>query len=53
MLRPYQAAGKVQPFTSLTPLFAGMQAVAAPGHSSGHTSYVLESQSCPEGNSFN
>lgn len=44
MLRPYQAAGKVQPFTGPTPLFAGMQAVAAPGHTPGHTVYVLESQ---------
>ncbi len=44
MLRPYQVAGKVQPFTGPTPLFAGMQAVVAPGHTPGHTVYVLESQ---------
>ena len=44
MLRPYQAAGKVQLFTAPATLFAGMRAVAAPGHTPGHTVYVLESQ---------
>ncbi len=44
MLRPYQAAGRVQAFTGPTTLFPGMRAVAAPGHTPGHTVYVLESQ---------
>ncbi|AMJ67808.1 MBL fold metallo-hydrolase [Hymenobacter sp. PAMC 26628] len=43
-LVPYQAAGKVQAFTGAITLFPGLQAQPAPGHTPGHTSYVLASQ---------
>ena len=43
-LSPYVAADKVRAFTGPTTLFPGMRAVAAPGHTPGHTRYVLASQ---------
>lgn len=41
---PYQAASKVRAFTAPATLFPGLEAVAAPGHTPGHTAYVLTSQ---------
>ena len=41
---PYVAAGKVQTFDGASELFPGLRAVPAPGHTPGHTFYVLESQ---------
>ena len=43
-LKPYLAAGRVQAFTSPATLFPGLQAQPAPGHTPGHTMYVLQSQ---------
>lgn len=41
---PYVAAGKVKTFSGATPLFPGLSAAPAPGHTPGHTFYVLESE---------
>ena len=41
---PYVEAGKVQTFDGATQLFPGLRAVPAPGHTPGHTFYVLESE---------
>jgi len=41
---PYVAAGKVQTFDGATPLFPGLRSLPTPGHTPGHTFYVLESQ---------
>ncbi|RYG69807.1 MBL fold metallo-hydrolase [bacterium] len=41
---PYVRAGKVKTFSGDTQLFPGMRALAAPGHTPGHTFYALESQ---------
>lgn len=41
---PYVAAGRVRTFSGGTELFPGIAAVPAPGHTPGHTFYVLESQ---------
>jgi glyoxylase-like metal-dependent hydrolase (beta-lactamase superfamily II) len=43
-LKPYQDAGKLQPFDGDTALVPGVRAVAAHGHTPGHTTYVVESQ---------
>jgi glyoxylase-like metal-dependent hydrolase (beta-lactamase superfamily II) len=43
-ITPYLKAGKVKSFDYGTPLFPGITALATPGHSPGHTSYVLESK---------
>ncbi len=43
-LNPYVAAGKLKPFDGATELTAGIRAVPAPGHTPGHTIYVIESQ---------
>lgn len=43
-LKPYVAAGKFKPFTGDTALAPGVSAVAARGHTAGHTIYVVESQ---------
>jgi glyoxylase-like metal-dependent hydrolase (beta-lactamase superfamily II) len=43
-LKPYIAAGKFKPFSGDTDLIAGIRAVAVPGHTVGHTVYVVESQ---------
>ena len=42
-LAPY-AADKVKTFAGSATLFPGLRAVAAPGHTPGHSFYVLESQ---------
>ena len=43
-LQPYVAAGKFKAFDGDTELVPGVRAVAAPGHTPGHTLYVVESQ---------
>ena len=43
-LNPYVAAGKFKPFSGDTELAPGVRAVATPGHTAGHTVYVVESQ---------
>ena len=44
MLNPYIAAGKFKPFDGDAELLPGMHAMAAPGHTPGHTLYVIESK---------
>jgi glyoxylase-like metal-dependent hydrolase (beta-lactamase superfamily II) len=44
MLNPYIAAGKFQPFSGDTELVPGIRAMATPGHTAGHTLYVVESK---------
>jgi glyoxylase-like metal-dependent hydrolase (beta-lactamase superfamily II) len=44
MLNPYVSAGKFKPFNGATELQPGIRAVATPGHTAGHTVYVLESK---------
>jgi len=41
---PYVDAGKVQTFDGTTQLFPGLRSLPAPGHTPGHSFYVLESQ---------
>lgn len=41
---PYQKAGKMRTFRGDVQLFPGIRALAAPGHTPGHTFYVLESR---------
>ncbi|MBB3194961.1 MBL fold metallo-hydrolase [Roseateles terrae] len=43
-LKPYQDAGRVKPFDGATELMAGIRAVPAPGHTPGHTVYMVESK---------
>jgi glyoxylase-like metal-dependent hydrolase (beta-lactamase superfamily II) len=43
-LNPYVSAGKFKAFNGSTDLFPGIRAVAAPGHTPGHTIYVIESK---------
>ena len=43
-LNPYVAAGKFKPFNGSTELVPGIKAVAAPGHTPGHSIYVVESK---------
>jgi glyoxylase-like metal-dependent hydrolase (beta-lactamase superfamily II) len=43
-LSPYVSAGKFQAFSGSTHLFPGIDAVAAPGHTAGHTTYAIESR---------
>jgi glyoxylase-like metal-dependent hydrolase (beta-lactamase superfamily II) len=43
-LNPYVGAGKLKTFDGSTDLFPGIRAVAAPGHTPGHTTYVIESK---------
>ncbi len=43
-LNPYVAAGKFKPFDGNTDLVPGIKAVAARGHTPGHSTYVVESQ---------
>lgn len=42
-VQPYVNAGKVTTFDGPTELFPGMRAAPAPGHTPGHSFYVLES----------
>jgi glyoxylase-like metal-dependent hydrolase (beta-lactamase superfamily II) len=44
MLNPYVSAGKFKPFSGDTELVPGVRAMAAPGHTPGHTLYVVESE---------
>jgi glyoxylase-like metal-dependent hydrolase (beta-lactamase superfamily II) len=44
MLNPYVAAGKFKPFNGDTELVPGIRAAASPGHTPGHTVYVVESR---------
>jgi glyoxylase-like metal-dependent hydrolase (beta-lactamase superfamily II) len=44
MLNPYVSAGKFKPFNGDTELVPGVRAVATPGHTAGHTMYVVESK---------
>jgi glyoxylase-like metal-dependent hydrolase (beta-lactamase superfamily II) len=44
MLNPYISAGKFKPFSGDTELVPGIRARAAPGHTPGHTVYVVESK---------
>ncbi len=43
VLAPYLSAGKMHPFTEGKELFPGLQCIPTPGHTPGHTIYVLES----------
>ena len=43
-LDPYVKAGKFKPFDRNSDLVPGVRAVAAPGHTPGHTVYVVESK---------
>ena len=43
-LAPYAAGGKIKPFAGSATLFPGLRAMTAPGHTPGHSFYVLESQ---------
>lgn len=43
-LQPYIAAGRFRPFDGDGPLEEGIAALATPGHTPGHTSYVVESE---------
>ena len=43
-LNPYVKAGKFKPFDGDTELVPGVHGVAAPGHTPGHTVYVVESK---------
>jgi glyoxylase-like metal-dependent hydrolase (beta-lactamase superfamily II) len=44
MLNPYASAGKFKPFNGDTELVPGIRAMASPGHTAGHTVYVVESK---------
>ena len=43
-LNPYVTAGKFKPFNGNTELVPGVKALATPGHTPGHSVYVVESQ---------
>jgi glyoxylase-like metal-dependent hydrolase (beta-lactamase superfamily II) len=43
-INPYIAAGKFKPFNGDTELMPGIKAMASPGHTPGHTTYVVESK---------
>jgi glyoxylase-like metal-dependent hydrolase (beta-lactamase superfamily II) len=43
-LKPYLAAGKFKPFNGDIELLPGIRAVATPGHTAGHSVYVVESK---------
>jgi glyoxylase-like metal-dependent hydrolase (beta-lactamase superfamily II) len=43
-LHPYIEAHRFRPFDGDTPLAAGISALPRPGHTAGHTAYVLESR---------
>ena len=44
MLNPYVVAGKFKSFNGDTELVPGVHAVANPGHTAGHTIYIVESK---------
>ncbi len=43
-LKPYVEAGRFKPFNGPTELMPGIRAVPTPGHTPGHSIYVIESQ---------
>jgi len=43
-VQPYAAAGRFQPFDGAQELVPGIRAVAEPGHTPGHTGYLVESE---------
>ncbi len=43
-VQPYVDAGRVKPFSGATQLFPGIRSQPAPGHTPGHSFYVLESR---------
>ncbi|WP_210359126.1 MBL fold metallo-hydrolase [Sphingomonas beigongshangi] len=43
-LAPYRAAGRIRTFTAPFTLFPGIRAIAAPGHTPGHSFYEVESR---------
>ena len=43
-IAPYQSAGRVKPFIAPAELLPGIGALPAPGHTQGHTVYLIESQ---------
>ena len=43
-VNPYIAAGKFKPFEGNTQLVPGIEVIAAPGHTPGHSIYSIESQ---------
>ncbi|MFC4160669.1 MBL fold metallo-hydrolase [Chitinimonas lacunae] len=43
-LAPYAAAGRLKTISQDTELFPGVRSMAVPGHTPGHTFYVVESQ---------
>lgn len=43
-LNPYSSAGKFKPFNGNTELVPGIRAQASPGHTPGHSTYVVESK---------
>jgi glyoxylase-like metal-dependent hydrolase (beta-lactamase superfamily II) len=44
LFQPWIAAGRFRPFEDDGPLAPGIRAVATPGHTPGHTSYLVESR---------
>jgi glyoxylase-like metal-dependent hydrolase (beta-lactamase superfamily II) len=44
MVNPYVTAGKYKPFSGDIELVPGVHSMAAPGHTPGHTVYVIESK---------
>ena len=44
-MAPYVTAGRVKPFADNAEVVPGIRALVGPGHTLGHTYYVLESQS--------
>jgi glyoxylase-like metal-dependent hydrolase (beta-lactamase superfamily II) len=44
MLEPYVSSGRFKPFDGRTELMPGVRALPAPGHTPGHTAYVVESE---------
>jgi glyoxylase-like metal-dependent hydrolase (beta-lactamase superfamily II) len=44
VFRPYLAAGRVKTFEGNVDLFPGIRSIATPGHTPGHTIYMLESE---------
>jgi glyoxylase-like metal-dependent hydrolase (beta-lactamase superfamily II) len=43
-IKPYQDAGRLQPFSGPTTLVPGVRSVATPGHTPGHSVYAVESK---------
>lgn len=43
-LKPYVTSGQFKPFDGATELAPGIRSIATPGHTPGHTSYVVQSK---------